>query len=296
MKPWLAKLPETEEEVVVSDLRQPDDYPGDDLVDIFDDQEARRAHGPNADYVDYLQSKLPYLNFPEEALTDINALFSYFRKVNELNRPGDDITIIQNELSDFFDKIGFSKISKMELNLSDDIYFYGLFITHVNPNVKFVLTRGDLEWAAENISNFSVFLSAMGHEHIHKLQNEKLHLPTHAEKEVMGYAFNLWPNDVLNYIKTNYPQSIPVDLFYNYPPPWDLEHQIDFALKLLEYYDNIPLHEAIRQRLLRYYILARALFYRLMMIFVNDVRFYKKKAGYRKRLLDMLNKISNSLR
>jgi len=236
------------------------------------------------------------LEFPEEALTDINALYRYFLKINEINRSGDDIKIIQNELSELFDKIGFSKIGKMELNISDDDNFYGLFITDVNPNVKFILTRGDLRWGAENISNFSVFLNGLGHEHIHKLQNQKLHLPTHAEKEVMGYAFNLWPNDVLNYIKTYYPQSIPIDFFYNYPPPWDIEHQIHFALKLLEYYDNIPLHEAIRQRLLRYYLLARALFYRLMMNFVNDIRFYNKGVKYRKRLLDMLNKISNSLR
>ncbi len=286
LKPWLAKLPETEEEVVVSDTRQPDDYPGDDLIDIFDEQEARRSHGPNPFYPKAYSDAI-FPPPPPEASYDIKALYAYF--LNEVMRYYSDDAGMLSSFQDGWNRIleiaGIKKLEGSKIIVTKDITVNGVVENDTNPNLKLEITQGNLKWAASNLDRFTVFLSLMGHEYIHRLQNADLHVPTHEEKETIAHLFNLWPNDTLDWIRRNFPDKFKQNYRYNYPAPDAPNVRIFHLTEFFRYYDALT--PEIQAKYFSFFQRAKVLFFRLLVL----VRLLDKRLS-----LKVVKGIENSLR
>lgn len=259
---------------------------GDDLIDIFDEQEARRAHGPNPFYPKAYSDAI-FPPPPPEASYDIKALYAYF--LNEVMRyytpDARYLLSLQDGVNLILKTAGIKKLNSDDILLEKDINHYSVFENDTNPNVKFKITHGDVAWAASGLDQFTLFLSSVGHEYIHRLQNAHLHIPTRAEKEALAHLFNLWPNDTLDWIRRNYPGKVDQSYRYNYPVPSGVTTQLFLLTEFFRFYRD--LEPEIKSKYFSFFQRAKLLFFQLLVL----VRLLDIRLSVR-----VMNGIRNSLR
>ena len=142
-----------------------------------------------------------------------------------------------------------------QLNIISTIYpkYYfrdnaqGGLTTDVETN-NVNVTSGDMVWAASDLSRFITFILALGHEHVHSLQNNKLHLTTHNEKEMMAYFFTLFPNEFIQWIYHEYPGAIGREISFNFPNLKTLAEIRYYSQKFYNYYNRLPIILQYRYR------------------------------------------------
>jgi hypothetical protein len=243
LKPWLAKLPETEDEVVVSDTRQPDDYPGDDLIDIFDEQAARRSHGPNAP----IPQRVWFNGYIR--LEDLYRIYSGDEYIYEgLKTDGSDFTRYRDALKLILNSTPIWKLSTLSpyfVNDDDDLTSH--FQTRRNLDfrgnriIETMFKTGDFLHYRKSELMFRYFVSLIAHEAMHGLVLEQLEI-SHNESEVIAHLLNLVPDELFQYLKSIFPDiKLPNTSLKKYSVVDNYYPLIPRLKKLIEYYYRLDM-------------------------------------------------------
>jgi hypothetical protein len=103
----------------------------------------------------------------------------------------------------------------------------------------------------KNFQYFYNFITAFTHEHIHGLQQTKLDLAgwnNHDEREVMANLFNIFSNELIEWIKRTYPGAIPEDYYYCFPTYTSIRELQSSLSYFFKHYKNLSVQKKLKYK------------------------------------------------